>query len=172
MKISLIAAMDRTNVIGKDGALPWSLPADLAHFKSITMGKPVLMGRTTHESIGRCLPGRRNIVLTRDTKYQSEGAEVYTLLEAALLKLQEDGVEELMVIGGQSIYEQLIDRAHYIELTRIETEVVGGDSYFPEFSSGLWMQTRRMRNLADKNNPYVYTFETWERVIDGITLPL
>lgn len=172
MKISLIVAMDRNNVIGKNGTLPWSLPADLTHFKYMTMGKPVLMGRTTHDSIGRCLPGRRNIVLTRDTKYRSEGAEVYTLLEAVFLKLQEDGVEELMVIGGQTLYEQLIGRADTLYLTRIETEVESGDSYFPDFSTGLWMQTGRMRHLADKVNPYVYTFETWERVIEETNMSL
>ncbi|MGY3914446.1 type 3 dihydrofolate reductase [Aeromonas australiensis] len=162
MKISMIAAMAHDRVIGKDNQMPWHLPADLAHFKRVTLGKPVLMGRKTFESIGRPLPGRRNLVLSRNSDYRVDGVEMISSLEEVISRLQGEGVEELMVIGGGYLYEQLLPKADCLYLTRIDL-VVEGDTRFPAFDDGQWQRIACESHPADEKNPHPYSFETWQR---------
>jgi len=162
MKISMIAAMAHDRVIGKDNQMPWHMPADLAHFKRITLGKPVLMGRKTFESIGRPLPGRRNLVISRNPDYRAEGIEVVSSVEAALALLSGSEVSELMVIGGGRLYAEMLPKAQCLYLTRIELDVAG-DTCFPAFDDGQWQSVARESHPADEKNPHPYHFETWLR---------
>ncbi|MBA2082953.1 type 3 dihydrofolate reductase [Aeromonas veronii] len=162
MKISMIAAMAHDRVIGKDNQMPWHLPADLAHFKRVTLGKPVLMGRKTFESIGRPLPGRRNLVISRNPGYQAEGIEVVGSVEAALALLTGSSVEELMVIGGGHLYAEMLPSADCLYLTRIDL-AVEGDTRFPAFDDGQWQRVDCESHPADEKNPHPYSFETWQR---------
>ncbi|WP_368193884.1 type 3 dihydrofolate reductase [Aeromonas sp. s8] len=162
MKISMIAAMAYDRVIGKDNQMPWHLPADLAHFKRVTLGKPVLMGRKTFESIGRPLPGRRNLVISRNPDYQAEGIEVVGSVEAALALLAGSPVEELMVIGGGHLYAEMLPSADCLYLTRIDL-AVEGDTRFPAFDDGQWQRIECESHPADEKNPHPYSFETWQR---------
>ena len=159
----MIAAVAQDRVIGKDNQMPWHMPADLAHFKRITLGKPVLMGRKTFESIGRPLPGRRNLVISRDPNYRADGVEVIDSVEAALALLAEgEAVEELMVIGGGHLFEQLLPRADRLYLTQIELEVKG-DTHFPVLAHTDWQLLDEEAHPADEKNAYPYRFETWQR---------
>lgn len=162
MKISMIAAMADNWVIGKDNQMPWHLPADLAHFKALTLGKPILMGRKTYESIGRSLPGRRNLVLSQQADYRIAGVEVVSSLAQAvsLLEQSEEVVDELMIIGGGALYRQLLAQADCLYLTRIELNVAG-DTHFPTFSEAQWQRVVRQSYAPDERNPYHYHFETW-----------
>lgn len=162
MKISMIAAMAHDRVIGKDNQMPWHLPADLAHFKRVTLGKPVLMGRKTFESIGRPLPGRRNLVISRNPGYQAEGIEVVGSVEAALALLAGSSVEELMVIGGGHLYAEMLPSADCLYLTQIDL-AVEGDTRFPAFDDGQWQRVDCESHPADEKNPHLYSFETWQR---------
>ncbi len=162
MKISMIAAMAHDRVIGKDNQMPWHLPADLAHFKRVTLGKPVLMGRKTFESIGRPLPGRRNLVISRNPDYQAEGIEVVGSVEAALALLAGSSVEELMVIGGGHLYAEMLPSADCLYLTRIDL-AVEGDTRFPAFDDGQWQSVDCESHPADEKNPHPHSFETWQR---------
>ncbi|WP_421172128.1 type 3 dihydrofolate reductase [Aeromonas sp. 601115] len=162
MKISMIAAMAHDRVIGKDNQMPWHLPADLAQFKRVTLGKPVLMGRKTFESIGRPLPGRRNLVISRNPDYQAEGIEVVGSVEAALALLAGSSVEELMVIGGGHLYAEMLPSADCLYLTRIDL-AVEGDTRFPAFDDGQWQRIECESHPADEKNPHPYSFETWQR---------
>ncbi len=161
MKIAMIAAMAQNRVIGADNDMPWHLPADLQHFKKVTLGKPVIMGRKTFESIGRPLPGRRNIVITRNADYQATGIEVVTSKEAAL-ELVKD-VAEVMVIGGGNIYQQFLPHAHTLHLTFIDL-AVAGDTHFPDYEAeGDWQQTWRESHQTEEPVPLSYSFATFER---------
>ena len=162
MKISMIAAMAHDRVIGKDNQMPWHLPADLAHFKRVTLGKPVLMGRKTFESIGRPLPGRRNLVISRNPGYQAEGIEVVGSVEAARALLASSAVEELMVIGGGHLYAEMLPSADRLYLTQIDL-AVEGDTRFPAFDDGQWQRIDCESHPADEKNPHPYLFETWQR---------
>ncbi|MGU5696044.1 type 3 dihydrofolate reductase [Aeromonas allosaccharophila] len=162
MKISMIAAMAHDRVIGKDNQMPWHLPADLAHFKRVTLGKPVLMGRKTFESIGRPLPGRRNLVISRNPGYQAEGIEVVGSVEAARALLASSAVEELMVIGGGHLYAEMLPSADCLYLTQIDL-AVEGDTRFPAFDDGPWQRIACESHPADEKNPHPYRFETWQR---------
>ncbi|XEI32006.1 type 3 dihydrofolate reductase [Aeromonas veronii] len=162
MKISMIAAMARDRVIGKDNQMPWHLPADLAHFKRLTLGKPVLMGRKTFESIGRPLPGRRNLVISRNPGYQAEGIEVVGSVEAALALLASSSVAELMVIGGGHLYAEMLPSADCLYLTQIDL-AVEGDTRFPVFDDGQWLRIDSESHPADEKNPHSYCFESWQR---------
>ena len=155
MIISLIVAMDRSGVIGRDGALPWRLSGDLKHFKAVTMGKPLVMGRKTHESIGRPLPGRRNIILTRQPDYTAQGCDVRHSVEDALAACA--GVDEIMVMGGAALYGHFLPRADRIYLTRVQAEV-GGDTWFPPFDDSAWNEVERRDCPADERNEYPYSF--------------
>jgi dihydrofolate reductase len=148
--------MARNNVIGRDNGLPWRLPEDLKHFKTVTMGKPVLMGRKTYESIGKPLPGRTNLVLTRDPAWKARGVVVvHSIAEA----LQGD---ELAGIGGAEIFHLLIPLATRIHLTRIEADIPG-DTVFPPLDYSQWVETGSRRFAADERNAYDMTFVTLER---------
>ena len=137
--LSLIAAMARHRVIGVDNRLPWHVPEDLQHFKRITLGKPIIMGRRTWVSLGRPLPGRHNIVLTRQSEWVAEGATVVTSLDAALIAATD--AEEVFVIGGAELYQLALPRAQRIYLTEIELDVVG-DAYFPPLDTAQWQVAR------------------------------
>ncbi|MFA7095676.1 MAG: type 3 dihydrofolate reductase [Gammaproteobacteria bacterium] len=158
--ISLIVAMDRNRLIGADNGLPWRLPADLKYFKSITMGKAIIMGRKTYESIGRPLPGRTNIVVTRERGYQAPGCIVVHSIDEALAR-PECG-DEVMIIGGASFYEQMLPRADRLYVTFIDAEFAG-DTYFPAFDLDAWREIRREDHEPDEQNRYRYSFTVLER---------
>lgn len=158
----MIAALAKKQVIGKNNLMPWHMPADLAHFKRVTLGKPVLMGRKTFESIGRPLPGRRNLVISRNPGYQAEGIEVVSSVEAALALLAGSSVEELMVIGGGHLYAEMLPSADCLYLTRIDL-AVEGDTRFPAFDDGQWQRIACESHPADEKNPHPYSFEIWQR---------
>jgi len=158
MIISMIAAMANNRVIGLDNQMPWHLPADLQHFKKVTTGKPVIMGRKTFESIGRPLPGRRNIIITRNSEYTAQGIETVTTPEAAL-KLVCD-VEEVMIIGGGNVYEQFLPKADRLYLTFIDLDVKG-DTQFPDYNKvANWNVKEEQENLPDEKNKSSYKFVT------------
>ena len=161
-KISLIAAMAEDRVIGKDNDMPWHLPADLQHFKRVTLGKPVIMGRKTFESIGRPLPGRKNIVITRSQNWTSNGVEVVNSPDNAL-KLVKDA-EEVMIIGGGNIYRQFLSLADTLYLTFIDLKVEG-DTQFPDWKQfGSWAEIERQDFAADEKNPHPYQFVTLKKL--------
>jgi dihydrofolate reductase len=161
MIVSLIVAMADNRVIGRNNELPWHLPEDLKYFKRVTMGKPVVMGRKTFESIGKPLPGRDNIVITRNSTYQAEGIYVVHTIEEAIALCeqlsQENGNDELMVIGGAEIYTQSLPHANRLYLTRVHADV-DGDAWFPEFDENEWQEISAERHSASEQNPYDYSF--------------
>ncbi len=160
--LSAIAAMAEDRVIGKDNQMPWHLPADLKHFKAITTGHPVLMGRKTYESIGKPLPNRTNIILTRDTTYSAPDCLVVTSAESALNMAHEQEMNEIFVIGGAEIYRQLMPKIQRLYLTLIHHKFAG-DTFFPELA-GEWREISRENHSADDKNAYDYSFVVMERV--------
>jgi dihydrofolate reductase len=159
--ISMIAAMANHRIIGADNDMPWHLPADLKHFKAVTMGKPVLMGRKTYESIGKALPGRPNIVITSNESYSLDDATVVHSIEAAMQKAA--AFDEVMIIGGGSIYESMLSQAQRLYLTFIDL-TVDGDTQFPDYEANAnWQELFRETHQKDDKNPYDYTFVTLER---------
>lgn len=161
MKITLVVAMAANRVIGRENRLPWHLPADLRHFRQVTIGKPILMGRKTHESIGHALPGRVNIVVTRDEAYTAPGCIVVHSIERALEAAGASG--EVMVIGGTDLYRQLLPRAGCIYLTLVHAEFEG-DAWFPELDEREWREVERLDCGPDVNNPWPYSFIRLDRV--------
>ncbi len=166
MRISLIAAMDRNRLIGAENRLPWHLPADLQHFKALTMGKPIIMGRRTFESLGRPLPGRHNIVITRDSAFGAEACTVVHSVEQALAAASRH--PEAMVIGGAALYGQLLGRAERLYLTLVDGEFEG-DVFFPALAADEWREIERQNRDADVRNPYAFSFVVLERVRDVST---
>ena len=163
-RVSLILAMSENGVIGVASSLPWHLPAELRHFRAITMGHPIIMGRHTHESIGRVLPGRRNIVVTRNPNYASGGVEVmHSLIEASERCAD---AEEIFVIGGAQLFTEALDHAERIYLTLVHT-VVEGDAYFPTLPPEMWRETTRVPSAADTKNPLACEFIIYERTKSG-----
>ena len=160
MKISIIVAMDRNHVIGSEGDLPWHISSDLQNFKKITMGKPIIMGRKTHESIGRPLPGRENIILTRDKDYQAEGCTVLNSLDEVIEHCKD--IDEIMITGGSEIYQLALDKASKLYLTEVHTEI-DGDTHFPEFDKGDWEEISRENFKADEKNDFDYSFVVLKR---------
>lgn len=160
MRLSLICAASRNNVIGHQNRLPWHLPADLAYFKRVTHGNPVIMGRKTHESIGRALPGRRNIVLSRNPEYETEGCEVVKDLNEALNLCSNES--EVFVIGGAHVYESALPYAQRIYLTRVACDVEG-DTFLFEIDPKQWREVESESHPADAKNAYDYRFSIWER---------
>ena len=159
--ISMIAAMAHDRIIGADNDMPWHLPADLKHFKAITMGKPVLMGRKTYESIGKALPGRPNIVITSNESFSLDDATVVHSIEAAMQKAA--AFDEVMIIGGGSIYQSMLSQAQRLYLTFIDLKV-DGDTQFPDYEANAnWQELAREIHHKDDKNPYDYTFVTLER---------
>lgn len=169
MKISLVVAMDENRLIGARNRLPWRLPADLRHFKRVTMGHPIVMGRRTWESIGRALPGRTNIVMTRRSDYHAEGAVVVDSLDAA--KAAAGECDELMIIGGARLYEQVLPEADRIYLTEIHA-AFEGDTYFPELPHDEWACVSRRDCDGDDRNPFDYSFLVLERIPGALPTPL
>lgn len=160
MKISMVAAMSSNGAIGLGGGLPWDLPADLQRFRALTWGKPLLMGRATHESIGRVLPGRRNIVLSRDRRFRAPGCETAHSWEEALVLAGD--AEEAMIIGGASLYALALPVAERFYLTAIRRDFEG-DTWFPAFDAGEWRETRR-EEANDAAVDFGYSFIVLERV--------
>lgn len=158
--ISIIVAMANNRVIGINNKLPWNLPSDLEHFKQLTLGKPVIMGQRTFESIGKPLARRINIILTLDKDYQPKKCIVVHSIEEALEKAK--NFKEVMICGGVSIYKQFLPLADKIYLTLIEGDFEG-DAYFPEFDWNDWKEIEHINNEPDRENPYKYTFLTLER---------
>lgn len=169
-KISLVVAMAENRVIGRENRLPWHLPQDLKHFKSITTGHPVVMGRKTFESIGRALPNRINIVITRKDNWSADGVIVCHDVEEALRLANREaeaiGVGELMVIGGANLYDQLLPRADRLYLTLVHAEVEG-DALFPDFNRQQWNEVSRVEHSDDTGNPYNYSFIVLDRKNPG-----
>ena len=153
--IAIVVAMAENRVIGRDGGLPWRLPADMARFRALTMGKPIVMGRRTHESIGRALDGRRNIVVTRRPGYRAPGCTVTASLEAAIEAASD--AEEVAVIGGASVYERALLIADRIHLTLVHASV-DGDVRFPHIEPGAWREVSRAERRADARNRYDVSF--------------
>jgi dihydrofolate reductase len=161
-KMSMIVAMAHNRIIGADNDMPWHMPADLKHFKATTMGKPVVMGRKTYASIGRALPGRRNIVITRDPAYQLNDADVAHSIDEALAMCAEEA--EVMIIGGGSIYQSLIPHVDQLHLTFIDLDVAG-DTQFPDWNAhGQWREVSREAHPSDDKNPHPYEFVTLVRI--------
>lgn len=158
--VSLVVAMAEHRVIGRGNTLPWRLSEDLKRFKATTLGKPILMGRRTFESIGRALPARLNLVLTRDATWSAPGAVVVHSLEEALAQAGTAG--ELMVIGGAEIYRLVLPLARRIYLTHVHADVAG-DTYFPAFDPAQWVEVACEAHPADERNEYPVTFLTLER---------
>jgi dihydrofolate reductase len=165
--LAIIVAVAENGVIGRDNTLPWNLSEDLQHFKRITMGKPVVMGRKTYESIGKPLPGRTNIVVTRNASFCAEGVQVAHSLHEALALAREaarrDGVEEVMVMGGADIYASAIPCADRLYITEVHASVAG-DAVLPAIEWDSWRETSREHRVAQSPNPYDYSFVSYERV--------
>ncbi|ESJ23755.1 diacylglycerol kinase [Cupriavidus sp. HPC(L)] len=157
--LTLIVARARNGVIGRDNTLPWRLPEDLAHFKRTTMGAPVIMGRKTWESIGRPLPGRRNIVVSRNPELRLDGAETASSLEDALRLCV--GVEQVFLIGGAQLYAEALPSADRLIVTEIDADI-DGDAHFPDIDPQRWIATERERHHSESNG-FDYAFVTYER---------
>lgn len=158
--LSLIVAMDRRGVIGRDGRLPWHLPADLRRFRAVTMGKPIVMGRKTHESIGRPLPGRENIVLSRDPDFVAPGCTVLHGMDEVAVHCRD--AAEIMIMGGADLYRQCLPDARRIYLTQVECEVAG-DTFFPVWEPRLWLELESETHAADPANEFSHRFIVLER---------
>lgn len=163
MIISLVVAMDRARAIGRDNALPWHLPADLKRFKAITLGKPLLMGRRTAESLGRALPGRDNLVLTRSGRAPFDGMIAVASLDEAIAHARRAAAEELCVIGGGQVFEACLPIATHLRFTYVDTRVEGADAWFPEYGLDGWRETLREAHPADAKHAFAYTFVDYER---------
>lgn len=162
--ISIIAAMTENRVIGRDGGMPWHLPADLKRFKALTLGKPILMGRRTWESLPGILPGRRHLVISRQPGFEAPGAETADSLEAAIMLAGD--VDEIMIIGGAQIYRQALPLATRMHLTLIHTDLAG-DAFFPKYGSGDWQELAREHRDADEKNPFELSFVSLVRRSTG-----
>jgi len=161
MRLTAVVAATENDVIGRDNGMPWHLPADLKHFKDVTLGKPVLMGRRTYEAIGRPLPGRRNLVLSRDAAFSAAGVDVVHTLEEAITAAGD--VPELMIIGGAALYALALPRTDRVHLTRLHM-TVDGDAFFPLLPQSEWRETSRSpRRPADERNACDMSFLTLER---------
>jgi len=160
MKLTAVVAASDNDVIGRDNALPWHLPADLAYFKRVTMGKPMLMGRKTFESIGRPLPGRRNLVLSRQG-FSAPGVETVATVQEACERVA--GAPELMIIGGAEVFRLAMPWLDHLHLTRVHTSVEG-DVFLPPLSPGQWREVRREDHPADDRNAIAMSFIEMERV--------
>jgi len=158
--LSLIAAMARNRVIGRAGGLPWKLPIDMAHFKQTTTGKAVIMGRKTFDSLGRALPGRENVVLSRDPSFRAPGCNVVASVDEAIERTRH--FDEAIVIGGSVVYEAFLPRAERLYLTRIDAEVCG-DVCFPDFDPCEWHEIARRDVAADDRHAHAFSIVTLER---------
>lgn len=161
--IAMIVAVAKGGVIGADNDIPWYCPADLQHFKRTTMGAPVVMGRKTYESLKiQQLPGRRNIIISRNPEYQAAGCDVFSSIEAAIEQLA--AVDKIFIIGGAELYKQMLPKAQELYVTQVDV-TVAGDRYFPEISAQDW-QLRSERDFqADEKNPHAMRFQYYQRSV-------
>lgn len=162
MKLSMIVALDRNRGIGRDNDLPWQLPDDLQHFKALTLGKPILMGRKTALSLGRALPGRTNLVLTRSGQVPFDGMRAVASLEEAMALAEGEGAGELCVIGGGEIFAQLLHQASTLHLTWVDT-AVAADTHFPPVDLAVWLEVAREHHPADARHPFAFDFVDYVR---------
>ena len=162
MIISLVVAAAKNNAIGKNGAMLWHLPEDMKHFKNITWGMPVIMGRRTFESLKKPLRGRKNIVITRQEDWKEEGTVTVKNLDDALFVAGQTDAKEVFVIGGGEIYLLAFIKAKRIYLTRVETEPEA-DTFFPELDPAVWQLVSSNDHAADEKNSYPFSFQVWER---------
>ncbi len=163
MIVSLIAAASDNNVIGKGGRIPWDLPDDFRHFRKSTDGHPLIMGRKTHESIGRVLPGRRNIIVTRSGEYRRDGCDIVHSIPEALALVRDDPTGKVCVIGGGEIYAQALPHANEVDLTRVHATVEGGDAFFPKLDPAEWELVSQVGHPADGAHAHAFTFELYRR---------
>jgi dihydrofolate reductase len=163
MRVALIAAVDRALAIGVDGALPWHLPDDLKRFKALTLGKPMLMGRLTAESLGRALPDRLNLVLTRSGRVPFAGMDAVPDIDTALARIADTGATELAVIGGGGVFEATLPIADALHLTMVDTHVPRADAYFPAFDASAWREIHREHHPADARHAFAFDFVDLER---------
>ena len=161
-EIVFIVAVADNGVIGRDNAMPWHLRSDLQRFKQLTLNKPVIMGRKTFQGLGKALPGRKNIMITRQVGWNAEGIAVVNNIDDALKLAGETDAKEVFVIGGGEIYKMFFERAQRIYLTRIHAEPEG-DTFFPALDSKEWKLIRTDTHEADEKNHFAYSFEVWER---------
>ncbi|MCA1714659.1 MAG: dihydrofolate reductase [Gammaproteobacteria bacterium] len=162
-ELVLIAALDRNRAIGKDNALPWHLPDDLRRFKALTLGKPLLMGRRTAQSLGRALPGRRNLVLTRSGRAPFAGMEAVASLDVALQVATADRADELCVIGGGDVFALALRLATRMHLTHVEATVHGADAFFPRFDPAAWRVLASQAHAADTAHAFAFEFVDYAR---------
>ncbi|MBT3145513.1 dihydrofolate reductase [Neptunomonas phycophila] len=166
MRLAMIVAQSSNRVIGRDNKLPWYLPGDLKYFKQATMGKPIIMGRKTFESIGKPLPGRLNIVISRDASFTAQGIKVVMSLPEAIELAESqaliDGVDEAMIIGGAQIYALALPEVERLYITQVHADIEG-DAYFPEFNRSQWTELGREDFSAQGPNPYDYSFIVYQR---------
>lgn len=161
--IAMVAAVDCNLAIGRGNAMPWHLPDDFRHFKALTLGKPILMGRRTAESLGRALPGRRNLVLTGGGRVPFDGMEAVASLDAALQAARDDGAAALCVIGGGQVYALALPRAATMHLTHVDTAVEDADAFFPAFDAADWRAVSRERHAADARHAFGFEFVEYVR---------
>ncbi|NQW02108.1 MAG: dihydrofolate reductase [Rhodospirillales bacterium] len=166
MRVSLIVAMTENRIIGREGGMPWHIPEDLKYFKRVTMGAPIIMGRKTFDSIGRALPGRANIVITRDPDYAPAGIDVVHSLEAAITKASAQaaaaGKDEIFVIGGAQIYELALPRADRLYMTEIH-QTLAGDAAFPAINGADWTESGRERHAPEQPGGPAFSFVVLDR---------
>ncbi|WP_028919190.1 dihydrofolate reductase [Pseudoxanthomonas suwonensis] len=167
MRLVLVAALDRDRAIGRGNDLPWRLPDDLKRFKALTLGRPVLMGRRTAESLGRALPGRTNLVLTSGAGVPFEGMRAVASLDEAIAAADAEGADELCVIGGGKVYALTLPRADVLQLTHVDTRVEGADTWFPEWDPAQWRAVWRQAHPADARHPHAFEFVEYHRVAGG-----
>ncbi len=160
MTLAIIVATDKQGLIGKNNTLPWRLSADLRYFRRVTMGNAIIMGRRTHQSIGKALPGRKNIVVSANSNYHAQGCTVIHSMADALQVCK--STREVFIIGGASLYQQLLPHIDKLYLTLVHTKLKG-DSYFPQWDKAKWRQLSREDHLADSNNNYDYSFIVYQR---------
>ncbi|KAB7766992.1 dihydrofolate reductase [Xanthomonas maliensis] len=161
--LSLIVAIDRNNAIGRDNTLPWQLPDDLKRFKALTIGKPILMGRKTAQSLGRALPGRLNLVLTRSGQVPFDGMQAVGSVEQALHCAEQAGAQELCVIGGGEVYRLTMERADLLAVTEVDTAVDHADAHFPPIDPAVWVPVQRQTHAADARHAFAFSYVDYRR---------
>ena len=165
MTISFIVAMSENNAIGRGNELPWHLPADMQFFKRTTMGKPVLMGRKTYESLGKPLPGRLNIVVSRDKNFAvPDGVLICDNINDAVERLEAEAVEEGFIIGGGKIFEETMSQAERMYITRVHADISDADTFFPAIDHTHWKLAWEEKHTADEKHAYAYTFQQYDRI--------
>ena len=163
-RIVLVAALDRGRGIGRGNAMPWHLPDDFRHFKALTLGKPVLMGRRTAQSLGRALPGRTNLVLTRSGQVPFDGMRAVASLDEALAVASAEPAQALCVIGGGEVYALALPRADVLQLTHVDTVVAGAEAFFPAWEPAQWREVSRTAHAADARHAHAFEFVEYQRL--------